>query len=217
MTEGPLVLPIDVAGALDAAAGALTAGELVVLPTETVYGIACALDPVALARLVEAKDRSIDKGITLLVNDLGQALPLARIPRAADRLARRFWPGPLTLVLPARPEANLPGLVTGGLGTVGFRSPAVAEVRALARRLGPLPLTSANRSGERDATTATEALAVLGQRVALVLDGGPSPGGVPSTVLAVSDGPEPPRILRRGALGPEAIARALGEDSRTGG
>jgi L-threonylcarbamoyladenylate synthase len=197
-------------GAIEAAIAAVRAGELVALPTETVYGICCALESGALERLVAAKGRGTEKGITLLIDRLAQARRLAVVPPAAARLADAFWPGPLTLVLPLRPEAELPMLVTGGRPTVGVRVPDMATPRRLARQLGPLPLTSANRSGEPDATDAVAVDRAVGERLALILDGGPSPGGTPSTVVAVEGGAKDvARILRQGALTPERIAEVL--------
>ena len=203
------VLRATDSAALRAAIDAIRAGELIGVPTETVYGIACALTGAAIDRLLEAKRRPASKGITLLVDDLAQAVPLAHLTSDARALAERFWPGPLTLVLPARPEAALPDDLTGGQGTVGFRMPDHPAPRALARALGPLPLTSANLSGEPDATTPAEMLRQLDGSLALVLDDGPSRGGTPSTVVAVG-GTGEPRILRAGALPVEAILGALG-------
>lgn len=206
----PLVRLATGRGVLDAAAAAIRAGELVAVPTETVYGICAALDPAALERLVAAKGRDQTKGLTLLVDGLAQARRLAIVPPAGRRLAAAFWPGPLTLVLPLRPEVSLPDLVTGGRRTAGFRVPAMVVPRGLARRLGPLPLTSANRSGAPDAIDAQAVVAELGHALALVIDGGPSPGGIPSTVVEVSADPaEPPVILRPGALSEARIAAAL--------
>ncbi|MGH2468418.1 MAG: L-threonylcarbamoyladenylate synthase [Candidatus Limnocylindrales bacterium] len=197
-------------GVLAAAAAAIRAGQLVALPTETVYGICGALDQAALERLVATKGRDETKGLTLLVDGLAQARRLAVIPPAARRLAAAFWPGPLTLVLPLRPDVSLPDLVTGGRRTAGFRVPAMAVPRGLARRLGPLPLTSANRSGLPDAVDAQAVVSQLGDALGLIIDGGPSPGGVPSTVVAVSADPaEQPAILRLGALSAAQIAAAL--------
>lgn len=204
------VLPAADPVALQAAVRAIRAGELIGLPTETVYGIACALSAAAIERLLDAKRRPVNKGITLLVDGLEQVEPLALVAPAARRLAERFWPGPLTLVLPARPEAGLPDDLTGGRGTVGVRVPDHAAPRALARDLGPLPLTSANLSGEPDATTPREVLRQLDGSLALVLDGGRSAGGIPSTVVAIGTPGEAPRILRAGALAPEVILAMVG-------
>ena len=119
----------------------------------------------------------------------------------------RFWPGGLTLVLPQAPEARLPAELTGGAATIGVRIPDHESPRALARALGPLPVTSANLSGQSDARAASEVLAQLGSRIDLVLDGGPARGGVPSTVVDCSG--ELPRILRAGAISTADLAAAV--------
>ena len=176
------------------------------IPTETVYGLAVLPKPPALARLVEAKRRSADKGIALLVDSLEQVRQLSTVTPVAERLAARFWPGALTLVLPQRPDVPLPELLTGGRPTIGVRLPDHAVPRALARRLGPLAVSSANISGQPDATSAAAVVASLGEQVALVVDDGPVRGGVPSTVVAcLADGEL--QILRAGAI-TEADVRA---------
>ncbi len=126
----------------------------------------------------------------------------------AHRLAATFWPGPLTLVLALRPGVVLPDGVTGGRSTLGVRLPDHPVPRALARRLGPLAVSSANVSGEPDARTAGELLAAVGDALAVVIDDGPVRGGVPSTVVAVSaDGSL--TILRAGALDAATLERAI--------
>jgi L-threonylcarbamoyladenylate synthase len=203
--------------AVAAAVTMLRARGLVAMPTETVYGLACALDALALDRLLEAKHRPRSKGITLLVDGLAQAEPFAVVPPAARALEDRFWPGPLTIVLAVRPGAVLPDAVTGGTGAVGIRVPDHAVPRGVARELGPLPTTSANLSGQPDALSAGDVVAALGGSVGLVVDGGPSPGGVPSTVISLS-GQGEFRLLRPGALPyplvVEAVVAALGQSAR---
>jgi L-threonylcarbamoyladenylate synthase len=184
----------------------LLAGAIVAIPTETVYGLAVLPNPPALARLVEAKRRSADKGIALLVDSIEQVRRLAIVPRVAERLAARFWPGALTLVLPQRPDAPLPELLTGGRPTIGVRLPDHAVPRTLARLLGPLAVSSANISGQPDATTAAQVVASLADQVALVIDDGPVRGGAPSTVVACPANGEL-QILRAGAI-TEAEVRA---------
>ena len=208
--------PDEVERAVDAAADVLRRGDLIALPTETVYGLACALNDDAIEHLLRAKGRPPQKGITILVDSVQQAEGLADLPPAARRLADRFWPGPLTLVVPACVEAELPMLLTGPRFTVGLRLPNHPLPRRLATVVGPLPLTSANRSGEADATDAGAVVDALGDAVSLVLDGGPAAGGVPSTVVAVevageAGGSEPAtvRILRAGALSAEDVESAL--------
>jgi L-threonylcarbamoyladenylate synthase len=196
-----------------AAIGALRAGGLVGLPTDTVYGIAVALStPSGVDRLFAAKARPPDKAISVLVDGLDQLEVLVRIPRAAAILGRVGWPGGLTLVLPLRPAvagAFLPSALTAGTATLGVRIPAHPCPRALARELGPLPTTSANRSGEPDAMEADAVEAALGPALDLILDGGRTRGSVPSTVVdcAAEDGV--PRLLRVGAVAPSLLATAL--------
>jgi L-threonylcarbamoyladenylate synthase len=196
-----------------AAIGALRAGGLVGLPTDTVYGIAVALStPNGVDRLFAAKARPPDKAISVLVDGLDQLEVLVRIPRAAAILGRVGWPGGLTLVLPLRPAvagAFLPSALTAGTATLGVRIPAHPCPRALARELGPLPTTSANRSGEPDALEADAVEAALGPALDLIVDGGRTRGNVPSTVVdcAAEDGL--PRLLRVGAVAPSLLATAL--------
>ncbi len=206
--EAPLVLSARDPAALRAAISALRAGGLVAVPTETVYGVACLADADAIERLLDAKRRPPNKGITLLVDDVEQAASVGELSPAARRLAARFWPGPLTLVVPVRPGVMLPRSLTGGSGAIGLRVPDHAVPRALARALGPLPLTSANLSGAPDARDANEVLRQLGATVAVVLDDGPSPGGVPSTVVRFAAGADRPELLREGALAFEMILAA---------
>ena len=133
---------------------------------------------------------------------------MGELPPAARRLAARFWPGPLTLVVPVRVGVALPASLTGDSGAIGLRVPDHAVPRALARALGPLPLTSANLSGAPDARDASEVVRQLGAAVAVVLDDGPSPGGVPSTVVRFAAGAGRPELLREGALPFETILAA---------
>lgn len=216
------ILPAGAASSIDAAVQAIEASELVAVPTETVYGLACALTDAALGRLTLAKGRPEGRPITLLVDSIEQVRALADPPEAAELLAAHFWPGPLTLVLPLRRGAALPRAVRGsgpdGRPTAGFRLPDHHIPRAIAARLGPLPLTSANRSGEPDAKEASEVATSMGDAVAIVLDGGRAAGGVPSTVVFVPDS-GPGRILRQGVLSEGALAglvalsaEAAGED-----
>ncbi|CAN5448157.1 hypothetical protein BH20CHL6_BH20CHL6_05460 [soil metagenome] len=207
-TAAPRVIAAGNPEAIPAAVAALRDGLLVAIPTETVYGLACAPVERSLRRLVEAKVRSPDKGIALLLDSPDQAAALAVMPSAARSMAARFWPGPLTLVLAARPEADLPALMRGPAGTLGFRVPDHRLARALARAAGPLALTSANRSGEKEARSALEVVGMLGTAVALVIDGGVTTAGVPSTVVEVlKDGS--PRVLREGAIGTADVHAAV--------
>jgi L-threonylcarbamoyladenylate synthase len=188
----------------------LRAGGLVAMPTDTVYGVGVALEtPDGLPRLFAAKERPIDRAIVLLVADPEQAASVGVLSPAARLLAERFWPGGLTLVLPQAQGARLPAVLTGGVATIGVRLPGHACPRELAGALGPLPVTSANLSGHPDARDASEVLAQLGDRIDLVLDGGPTRGGVPSTVVDCSS--VTPRLLRAGAIDPASLASVLEE------
>lgn len=193
-----------------AARRALEDGGVIALPTDTVYGIAVALEtPGGIERLFAAKDRPPDKAIALLLADPDQAAEIGEITPAAAALARAFWPGGLTLVVPRRRNRPLPAALTGGelapgaIPTVGLRVPDHEAPRALARALGPLPTTSANRSGEPEARDADEIERLLGSALELILDGGPARGGPASTVVDVTG--EAPRIVRSGAIPDEAI------------
>lgn len=203
----PPVLPDGEAARAEAVAR-MRAGEIVALPTDTVYGIAADLAlPDAIERLFAAKRRPPDKAVALLLADAAQAEVLGIVGPAARVLAARFWPGGLTLVLPRRPEARLPDVLAAGAPTVGLRVPDHPAPRALAAALGPLPTTSANLSGQTDARDAAEVAATLGGAVALVIDGGPIRGGPGSTVVDCSV--ERPRVLRSGAIPPARIAAEL--------
>jgi L-threonylcarbamoyladenylate synthase len=184
----------------------LQAGGIIGLPTDTVYGIAVALTtPGGIERLFAVKKRPPDKAIVVLADSLEQVAALVEVPDLGRRLANRYWPGPLTLVLPVRPGARLPLALTAGTRTLGVRVPGHPTPRSLARAVGPLPTTSANRSGEADCRDASSLEAALGQHLDLIVDGGRSPGGVPSTVVDCT-GPEP-RVLRAGAIPESEIVR----------
>ena len=201
------ILPDDDAGRA-AAIDALRAGGIVAVPTDTVYGIAVALDtPRGIEALFAAKRRPPDKGIMLLLADAGQAPAIGQWPPAAAALADAFWPGGLTLVVGQRPDVPLPAVLTGGASTIGLRVPDHPAPRALAAAVGPLPTTSANISGIPEARDAAEILAQLGEAVAVVLDGGVAHGGPASTVVDCSG--DRPTILRSGTIDPNRIAAAL--------
>lgn len=194
-------------GSIDLAAEALRRGEVVAFPTDTVYGIGAAtFCEAAVQALYEVKGRPEVKAIPLLlaqVGDLGKVV--SDVPIAAWQLARRYWPGPLTLVLEARPE--IPAVVRAGGHTVAVRVPDHPVARALIEAVGaPLATTSANRSGAVEAKTAAEVLAQLGRGVRWIIDGGRSPGGTPSTVVDLTV--DPPLIRRVGAI-PEEELRPL--------
>jgi L-threonylcarbamoyladenylate synthase len=182
--------------ALRRAAAALKRGEPVAFPTETVYGLgANALDPEAVRRIFEAKGRPDDNPLIVHVTGLPMARKLVReIPPEARALAARFWPGPLTIVLPKR--RSVPDIVTAGLSTVAVRVPDHPVALALIEAAGvPIAAPSANRSGRPSPTRAAHVAADFPGL--LVLDGGPARHGLESTVVALGD---PPRILRLGAI-----------------
>ncbi len=192
---------------------ALRSGAVVALPTDTVYGLGVALSTLGgIERLFHVKHRPPEKGIVLLLADAAQALDLAVVTPAAETLAAAFWPGGLTLVLERRSGVDLPAALTGGSATIGLRVPDHPAPRRLARALGPLPVTSANVSGQPEASTAAEILALLGGDIELILDGGPAPGGTPSTVVDAS-GPVA-RVLRPGAVAADRIEAALAAHGR---
>lgn len=191
------------------AAEILRAGGLVAFPTETVYGLgADGLNPSALARLFEAKGRPATDPVILHIADLGALPQLAReVPPTAWTLAQRFWPGPLTLVLPKQPI--VPDLVTAGLPTVAIRMPAHPVALALiqAARV-PIAAPSANRFGHTSPTTAQHVLEDLGGRIDLILDAGTTAIGVESTVVDLTR--PVPTILRPGGLPREALEAIIG-------
>jgi L-threonylcarbamoyladenylate synthase len=203
-------VPATDPGAITDAVLALSSGGLVGIPTETVYGIGVVPRPEALQAVIRAKQRPEQKGIPLLLDGLDQVDGLVEVSVPARRLAARYWPGALTLVLPLRRLDVVPEAVTGGRATLGLRIPDHPVPRALARELGPIAVTSANRSGEAAARTVAELIAAVGHALALVLDDGPVKGGVASTVVAVdADGTW--AILREGALDRGAISTAVKE------
>jgi len=189
------------------AAGVLRAGELIVYPTETLYALGGLGLLAAAAQSVRlAKGRADDKPLPLIVADTEAARALCRSwPPAAETLAARFWPGPLTLVLPA--SARVPLEVTAGTGTVAVRVSGLSLARALSRAAGPLVSTSANRAGEPPAVTCSEALAAVGAATALALDGGAC-AGAPSTVVDLTG--DRPVVLREGAVRRADLAGLLG-------
>jgi L-threonylcarbamoyladenylate synthase len=211
------VLPIDAEhpdpGAIARAAAVLRAGGLVAFPTETVYGLgASARDAAAVGRIFTAKGRPANNPLIVHVADAqGAGQVAASWPESAARLTERFWPGPLTLVLPKRPD--LPDAVTAGGPTVAVRLPAHPVALALIRAAGtPVAAPSANRSGYVSPTRADHVLRGLDGRVEMVLDAGPVPGGIESTVLDLTS--DPPRLLRPGLVSPAEIEAIIGPIAR---
>lgn len=195
-----------VAREVERLAAVLRSGGVVAYPTETFYGLgALARDAAALERLARAKGRPEGKPLPLVAADLAMAEAVAVVDGLARRLVDRFWPGPLTLVLPAR--VGLPDPITGGTGTVGIRVPGSEVARALCRAAGgPVVSTSANPSGAPPPAAVADLDPGLVARIDGVLDAGPAPGGLPSTVVAVEGGRL--RLLREGAVAWALVERA---------
>ncbi len=204
-----LLLRPDTQG-IDRAAALLRDGELVAIPTETVYGLAAdALNPTAVRAIFAAKGRPVDNPLIVHIADIDAWAPLVRqIPEAAKKLAEAYWPGPLTIILPASPI--VPPEVTGGLSTVAVRFPAHPVAQAVILRAGcPLAAPSANRSGAPSPTNARRVTEDMQGRIAAVLDGGVCDVGVESTVVDLSG--EHPRLLRPGGITPAMLEAVLGE------
>jgi L-threonylcarbamoyladenylate synthase len=196
------------AAELERAVAAVHDGELIVLPTDTVYGLGARPDdPGATAAIFAVKGRTSDLALPVLVADADEARAVGVLDERAERLTAIYWPGPLTLVV-----ERAAGARAWGLGdraeTVGLRVPSDPVALALLRRTGPLAVTSANRSGEREARTCDEAREIFGARVAVYLRGDEPLEGRPSTVLDLSSGGA--RILRRGALTEDELRRCMG-------
>ena len=194
-----VVLPFDDAGIGHAAAWILD-GQPVAVPTETVYGLAAdATNAVAVARIYEAKGRPSFNPLIVHVANLASAQQLGLFDDHARALAAAHWPGPLTIVVPARPGNGIASLVTAGLSTIAIRVPAHPAMQALlAATNRPLAAPSANASGRISPTRAAHVLASLDGRIALVIDGGPTTQGIESTIAAATGGPV--RLLRRGPI-----------------
>lgn len=184
-------------------------GELVGMPTETVYGLgANALDETAVRKIFAAKGRPADNPLIVHVSCLQEIPPLVKnIPESARRLMEAFWPGPMTLILPK--SDAIPAVVSAGLDTVGIRLPRSEAARALIRAAGrPIAAPSANRSGRPSPTTARHVFEDMDGRIPLILDDGPSEVGVESSVIDATG--EVPVILRPGGITPEMVERVLG-------
>lgn len=198
------------------AARLIRAGELVAFPTETVYGLgADATNARAVAKIFEAKGRPQFNPLISHVPDATEARRLVQWSDAADRLAAHFWPGPLTLVLMRSSDCPIALLATAGLDTVAIRAPAHPMAQELIRAAGvPIAAPSANRSGSISPTRAEHVAESLGDKVAMILDGGPCEVGVESTVLDLTT--EPPTLLRPGGATREAIEAAIGPIALSG-
>jgi L-threonylcarbamoyladenylate synthase len=181
-------------------------GGLVAFPTDTVYGLgALAFNGKAVESIYSAKDRPVDKAIPILLGDLGD-LPkvTSSLPPMAAKLASRFWPGPLSLVVPK--NLNLPEAVSA-TATVAVRVPDHEAARAILRAVGPMAVTSANISGQPSPVTADEVFAQLGGRIELIINGGKTPGGMPSTLVDCTG--NEPAILRNGPISMAELLSAL--------
>lgn len=208
--KAPRILAADMQ-AVALAARRLIAGELVAVPTETVYGLAARADSeAAVAAIYRVKGRPDFNPLIVHVADLAQAETLAEFDVRARLLADRFWPGPLTLVLPLREGAPIAPAVTAGLSTIAIRMPAHPVMRAVLAEAGlPLAAPSANRSGRVSPTTADHVAKSLGGRIGLILDGGSSGQGLESTIVALrADGAW--QVLRPGPIEVERLSALLG-------
>lgn len=200
------ILPAMASNAITSALEILYSGGLVAFPTDTVYGVgALAFDGKAVESIYTAKERPVEKAIPVLIGDREDLSQVAEeIPLFAARLIARFWPGPLTVLVPKKPV--LPEVVSAN-PSVGVRVPDHEVARALLRLSGPLAVTSANRSSQPSPTTAQEVLHQLGGRIALILDGGRTPGGIPSTLVDCT-GTEI-QVLREGPITTDQLLNAI--------
>ncbi|MDO5401248.1 MAG: L-threonylcarbamoyladenylate synthase [Eubacteriales bacterium] len=205
-----LHLSAEVSETAEIAANLIKNGELVAIPTETVYGLgANGLDEAAVAKIFEAKGRPQDNPLILHISCAEEMEKFCKdIPRAAYDLAEKFWPGPLTIVLPARDI--VPRRTTGGLSTVAVRCPDNAVTREIIRLAGvPIAAPSANISGKPSTTTAQHVAHDHEGRIAAIVDGGPCRVGVESTIVDLTE--DRPRLLRPGGIGPEQLREVLGD------
>ena len=204
-----LLDPVKDPDALAQAAALLRAGEVVGMPTETVYGLAAnALDGAAVAKIFKAKGRPQDNPLIVHIADKEQIHTLARtVPESAQKLAEAFWPGPLTIILP-RADC-IPHEVSAGLDTVGIRLPSHPIARALIREAGvPLAAPSANTSGRPSTTTSGHVMEDLNGKIPAIVEGGPCAVGVESTVVSLAG--DKPRLLRPGGISLEQLESVLG-------
>jgi L-threonylcarbamoyladenylate synthase len=198
----PATSPLVISRALDV----LRAGGLVAFPTDTVYGVgALAFDGKAVESIYAAKERPIEKAIPVLIGEIADLGSVAEeIPLIATKWIARFWPGPLTVLFPKKP--SLPSVVSA-TSTVGVRIPDHEVARDLLRLAGPMAVTSANISSQPSPTTAEEVYQQLGGRIALIIDGGKTPGGVPSTLVDCTV--EEIQILREGPISKEQLLNVI--------
>lgn len=201
-----LILPITDSNSLAHALDVLSGGGLVAFPTDTVYGLgAMTFDANAVSKIYIAKGRGQEKAIPILISDVDLIHRVSSgVNDYAITLGKKFWPGPLTIVVPRHP--TIPDVVSP-LKTVGVRIPNLNVTRELLRLTGPLAVTSANMSGQTSPSTAKGVNAQLTGRIPLILDGGVTPGGIPSTVVDCSG--EQPEVVREGPISLEQILSAL--------
>lgn len=192
--------------AITSALEILLSGGLVAFPTDTVYGVGClAFHPKAIESIYVAKDRPIEKAIPVLIGDEEDLVKVAdEIPIFAMKLINRFWPGPLTLLVPKKP--TLPEAISA-TNTVGVRVPDHEVARSLLRLAGPMAVTSANISGQESPRTAQDVFAQLGGRIAMIIDGGETPGGIPSTLVDCTG--DEIQILREGPIPKEELLKIV--------
>jgi L-threonylcarbamoyladenylate synthase len=190
--------------ALTQALEILLSGGLVAFPTDTVYGVGCLFfHEKAIEAIYVAKDRPIEKAIPVLIGDEADLVKLAEeVPIFAMRLINRYWPGPLTILVPKK--STLPEAISA-TSTVGVRMPDHDMARALLRLAGPMAVTSANISGQASPTTAQQVFKQLGGRIPMILDGGTTPGGIPSTLVDCTS--EPIQVLREGPISKEELLK----------
>ena len=194
--------------AIQQALEVLQSGGLVAFPTDTVYGVgALAFDNKAVESIYKAKDRPIEKAIPILIGEAEDITKISsEVPLMAKKLAERFWPGPLTIVLPK--HISLPDSVSA-TNTVGVRVPDHIVARSVLRAAGPMAVTSANLSGQPSPSTAKEVFAQLNGRIALIVDGGKTPGGVPSTLVDCTG--SQPIVVRQGPISLNQILAVTGQ------
>lgn len=191
----------------------LREGGIIAFPTETFYGLGVdARQEAAVEKIFRIKGRNVRDPVSVIVDSEEEVIPLVTaIPEAARFLMKKFWPGPLTLVFCAAPPVS--SHLTGGTGKIGIRVSSHTVARVLAKRLsGPLTATSANLSGGQECTTAADVIHIFGDRLDAIIDGGPTPGGMGSTVLDVTV--HPPLVLRAGAVSLTEILESLGIPAR---
>ncbi len=201
----PIIINIDDPIALVTAVSHVKQGGILVFPTDTVYGLGCSLfNPLSILNLYEIKGRDSAKAIAVLVADLDQFAKVGRIiSSGASKLASRFWPGALTLVV--EKHSNIPTELSN-LTTVGIRMPDHTFARDLILEVGPMAVTSANLSGQTSGTTISQILIQFGEQIPLLIDGGISSGGQPSTVVDCTQ--SKPVILRDGPITQEQIDKS---------